>query len=169
MEAFARCLLARVMARRGEHEGAQELVALARGAATGSNERRLVGPVAIAAVETSWLAGRSADLVELAEPALAGGAGAADHTIAAELSRYLQWAGVDRPGVGAAPEPWASGLRGDWRAAAARWRKRGEPYEEALELLSGDEPDASSRGVELLRALGAAGTLRVVAAGRATG
>ena len=48
-------------------------------------------------------------------------------------------------------------------------RKRGEPYEEALELLSGDEPDASSRGVELLRALGAAGTLRVVAAGRATG
>ena len=35
-------------------------------------------------------------------------------------------------------------------------RKRGEPYEEALELLSGDEPDASSWGVELLRALGAA-------------
>jgi DNA-binding winged helix-turn-helix (wHTH) protein/tetratricopeptide (TPR) repeat protein len=169
MESFARCLLARVMARRGEHEGAQELVALARRAATGSNERRLVGPVAIAAVETSWLAGRSADLVELAEPALAGGAGAADHTIAAELTRYLQWAGVDRPGVGAAPEPWASGLRGDWRAAAAQWRKRGEPYEEALELLSGDEPDASSRGVELLRALGAAGTLRLVGAGRATG
>ena len=117
----------------------------------------------------SWLAGRSADLAELAEPARASGAGAADRTIAAELTRYLQWAGLVVPGVGAAPEPWASGLRGDWRAAAAEWRKRGEPYEEALELLSGDGPDASSRGVELLRALGAAGTLRVVAAGRATG
>jgi hypothetical protein len=169
MEPFARCLLARVMARRGDHEGAQELVALARGAATGSNERRLIGPVAIAAVETTWLAGSSADLVELAEPALAGGAGAADHTITAELARFLQWAGVEVRNAGRAPEPWASGLRGDWRAAAAQWRTRGEPYEEALELLSGDEPDAASRGVELLRALGAAGALRVVGAGRVTG
>jgi hypothetical protein len=149
-------------------------VALARAAATGSNERRLVGPVAIAAVEAGWLAGWSGDLVELAEPALAGpagaagAAGAADHTIAAELCRYLQWAGLEVPGVTSAPEPWASGLRGDWRAAAAHWRRRGEPYEEALELLSGDEPEASARGIELLRALGASGTIRVVDAGRPT-
>jgi tetratricopeptide (TPR) repeat protein len=169
MESFARCLLARLLARRGDDDGARELVVLARAAATGSDERRLVGPVAIAGVETGWLAGRSAGLVELAEPALAGAAGAADHTIAAELSRYLQWAGLEVVGVGSAPEPWASGLRGDWRAAAAQWRRRGEPYEEALELLSADEPEASARGVELLRALGAAGTIRVVGGRRPTG
>ena len=169
MGPFARCLLASVLARRGEHEAARELVVLARDAATGSNERRLVGPVAIAAVETSWLAGRSDDLLELAEPALARAAGVADHTIAAELSRYLQWAGQEVPVVESAPEPWASGLRGDWRAAAGQWRRRGEPYEEALELLSGDEPEAAARGFELLRSLGAAGTMRVVSARRPIG
>ena len=169
MGPFARCLLARVLARRGEHEAARELVALARAAATGSNERRLVGPVAITAVETGWLAGHADDLVELAEPALASAAGVADHTIAAELSRYLQWAGQEVPGVASAPEPWASGLRGDWRAAAAQWHRRGEPYEEALELLSGDDPEAASRGLELLRSLGAAGTIRVVSASRPIG
>jgi DNA-binding winged helix-turn-helix (wHTH) protein/tetratricopeptide (TPR) repeat protein len=159
MEPLAGCLLARVLARRGEHDGAEELVARARAAATGSNERRLVGPVAIAAVESSWLAARPVDLRELAAPGLSGAAGPADRTLAAELSRYLQWAGLAARPVESPPEPWASGLRGDWQRAAAQWRRRGEPYEEALELLSGGEAEPSDRGLELLRSLGAAGTL----------
>ncbi len=59
--------------------------------------------------------------------------------IRAEMSRYLQRAGVAAEAVEAAPEPWASGLRGDWREAAARWAGRGEPYEQALELVSGED------------------------------
>jgi hypothetical protein len=89
-----------------------------------------------------------------------------NHTIAAELSRYLQWAGLDAALIADTPEPWASGLRGDWRAAAAQWQRRGEPYEEALELVSGDERDASVRGLEILRRLGAAGAIEAVGRGR---
>ena len=59
-----------------------------------------------------------------------------------------------------APEPWASGLRGDWRGAASQWAGRDEPYEQALELLSGDEP-ARAAGRDLLRSLGATAALDV--------
>jgi hypothetical protein len=58
-----------------------------------------------------------------------------------------------------APEPWASGLSGDWRSAATRWAERGEPYEQALELVSSRESGNVRRGVEMLEALGASGAL----------
>ena len=169
MEPFARCLLARVMARRGEHDGAEELVALARGAATGSNERRLVGPVAIAAVETELARGK------VRRPRRAGRAGpgqrggAADRTIAAELTRYLQWAGLDVPGVGAAPEPGPAASGGtrapqprSGASGASRTRRR-------WSCSAATDPTHPPGASSSFAALGAAGTLRVVAAGRASG
>jgi hypothetical protein len=49
-------------------------------------------------------------------------------------------------------------LRGDWRTAASLWQRRGEPYEEGLELVSGGGT-SPSRGIELLRSLGAEATI----------
>ena len=73
---------------------------------------------------------------------------------------------MDTGQVADAPEPWASGLRGDWQTAASLWQRRGEPYEEALELVSGAEA-AATRGIELLRSLGAEATIAALRA-RAT-
>ena len=50
---------------------------------------------------------------------------------------------------------WAAGLRGEWRTAAARWRRAGDPYEAALELALSGEPDAIADGLEVLDLLGA--------------
>jgi DNA-binding winged helix-turn-helix (wHTH) protein/tetratricopeptide (TPR) repeat protein len=166
MEPLARCLLARVLARQGQHDEAGRLVAAASSVAGRTDEARLLGPIAIADVETRWLAGDVAGLAEAAQRALTLAAATGNHTIAAELSRYLRWAGVDTGQVADAPEPWASGLRGDWQTAASLWQRRGEPYEEALELVSGAEA-AATRGIELLRSLGAEATIAALRA-RAT-
>ena len=167
MGPLATCLLARLLARRGDHEGAGALVAVAWAAVAGSDEalsrpgrhrRCRVGWLAAAAdpdPDPGWLS----ELRALAQPALDLALATSNHTIAAELSRYLRWAGSDGPGVPGAPEPWAAGLRGDWQSAAEQWRRRGEPYEEALELVSGDEPAARERGLDLLGGLGATGTI----------
>ena len=53
------------------------------------------------------------------------------------------------------PPTWAAGLRGEWRTAAARWRRAGDPYEAALELALSGEPDAIADGLEVLDLLGA--------------
>jgi len=170
MAPLSTCLLARVLARQGDHAGAGALVASALATTAGSEEARVAGPVVIAAVEVGWLGAATASEPErltaveaLARPALELALATGNRTIAAELSRYLCWAGVEAPEVPGAPEPWAAGLRGDWQAAAEHWHRRGEPYEEALELVSGDEPAARERGLELLRGLGATGTLAALA------
>ncbi len=49
-----------------------------------------------------------------------------------------------------------------WREAAARWAGRGEPYEQALELVSGEDASSAASGRDLLRTLGASATLAVV-------
>ena len=114
MESFARCLLARVW----------------RGAATTrarrswwrwrvrrhrSNERRLVGPVAIAAVETD-AGSRERPPTSSSWPSRRWPAGWARPTTRSPPSSPATCSGPAWTGPGAAaPEPWATGLRGDWR------------------------------------------------------
>ena len=158
MEPLARCLLARILGRQGQHGEAQVLVTATSRIAGRTDEARLLGPIAIADVESRWLAGDDADLADLAGRALALATATDNHTIAAELNRYLRSAGLDAADVPSAPEPWASGLQGDWRTAASLWQCRGEPYEEGLELVSGGGT-GTPRGIELLRSLGAEATI----------
>ena len=73
----------------------------------------------------------------------------------AELLRYLARAGVPAEPFQGCPEPWAAGLRGDWRAAAGGWEAAGDPYEQALELAGSGEPEPTLAGLRLLDALGA--------------
>ena len=51
-----------------------------------------------------------------------------------ELLRYLARAGLPAEPFEGCPPGYDAGLRGDWRAAAAAWRRAGDPYETALEL-----------------------------------
>lgn len=157
MGPLARSVLARILGRRGEHDAAAAALEPAVVAAAASREIRLVGPVTAARVELAWLAGEDVDLVALAAPVLAAPEMPGSRVGRAEVCRYLQRAGYQVPEVPGAPEPWRSGLAGDWEAAAARWKARGERYEEALELLGGGEPGAVDAGVAILRDLGAAG------------
>ena len=123
MEPLARALLARLLARQGRADEAIESLAPARAVASTSVDVRLVGPVAAAELEVAWLAGTGAGLVEIASRAIAL-AHDVQHTVTSgELSRYLQRAGCAAPDVVDAPEPWASGLRGDWQTAAALWTR----------------------------------------------
>jgi len=76
------------------------------------------------------------------------------------LLRYLARAGLGsfEEGLGSfegCPEPWAAGLRGDWRAAAAAWERAGDPYEQALELAESGEVEPTLRALQILDDLGA--------------
>ena len=74
----------------------------------------------------------------------------------AELLRYLARAGAPAEPFDGCPEPWAAGLRGDWRAAADAWAAAGDPYEQALELTESGEPEPTLEGLRILDGLGAA-------------
>jgi DNA-binding winged helix-turn-helix (wHTH) protein/tetratricopeptide (TPR) repeat protein len=158
MRPLARTVLARLLARQGRHVEAASVLAPAEGDAP-ADEIRVAGPVALARVELAWLSETDVDLALLAAPILEHADRARGTVIRAELSRYLQRAGIPAEPVERAPEPWASGLRGDWRAAASAWAARGEPYEQALDLVSGGDPSARASGLDLLRSLGATAAL----------
>jgi hypothetical protein len=160
MAPLARSVLARLLARQGRLADAGGVLAPAERAAS-PDEVRVLGPVVLARLELAWLSA-SVDLAAVARPVLEHPAPASSTALRAELSRYLQRAGVAAGPVAGAPEPWASGLRGDWRTAASQWEGRAEPYEQALELLGGDEP-ARAAGRGLLRSLGAIAVLDAVA------
>ena len=75
-----------------------------------------------------------------------------------ELLRFLKRAGLDVEPFEGCPPGWDAGLRGDWRAAAAAWRRAGDPYETALEQMEGDA-QACAEAVITLERLGATAVL----------
>ena len=73
-----------------------------------------------------------------------------------ELLRYLARAGLPAEPFEALPAgATAAGLRGDWRAAAAAWRRAGDPYETALELGRGRRRARAPTALRTLERLGA--------------
>ena len=162
MRPLAATLLARLMARRGDARGADEVLLPAIDVASGSDEIQLVGPVATAQVELMWLAGETGPAPTLAAAALALDTTAGGSASRAELCRYLQRLGVPVGTPGNAPGPWAPALEGDWQMAASAWDELGERYERALELVSSGDPPTAVAGREILGQLGAAATLERV-------
>jgi ATP/maltotriose-dependent transcriptional regulator MalT len=73
----------------------------------------------------------------------------------AELLRYAQRAGVAVTAPERCPEPWASALRGDWRAAAQAFEAAGDPYEAALERVGSGAVEPMLQAVRTLDDLGA--------------
>ena len=73
----------------------------------------------------------------------------------AEMLRYAQRAGLPVEAFDGCPEPWAAGLRGDWRTAAAGWAEIGDPYERALELATSGEVEPTLEALRVLEDQGA--------------
>ena len=161
--------LGRALARRGDPAAG----GLLAGTWDGAQRQRLLLGVAyagLASVEWAWLAGRP----EIAERVAASLAPRLAHPGAApfraELTRYLARAGLPAEPFDGCPEPWAAGLRGDWRAAADGWETAGDPYEQALELTESGDARTVAEGLRILDAMDAAGAAaRVRATLRAAG
>ncbi len=109
----------------------------------------------LAYVEWAWLA----DEPEVAQRVAAELVPRTEHPggapFRAELLRYLARAGLPAEPFEGCPEPWAAGLRGDWRSAADAWAAAGDPYEQALELTESGEPEPTLEGLRILDGLGA--------------
>jgi DNA-binding CsgD family transcriptional regulator/tetratricopeptide (TPR) repeat protein len=151
----------RLLARRGV-AGAGQLLALAWERALRQRSLLCLAYSGTALVEHAWLADcpdRAATVVEgwvrharrpSAEP------------VHAEILRYAARAGLPVEPFPGCPEPWAAGLRGDWRAAAAGWERVGDPYEQALELAASGEPEPTLEALRVLEDLGAHAPVRHV-------
>ncbi len=146
--------LGRVLARRGD-PAAGEMLAAAWERAL--RQRLLLGLAyaGLASVEWAWLAGEPEVARRVAGELLPRTAHPGGAPFRAELLRYLARAGLPAEPFEGCPEPWAAGLRGDWRAAAGGWAAAGDPYEQALELAGSGEPEPTVEGLRILDALGA--------------
>ncbi|MDA0167872.1 LuxR C-terminal-related transcriptional regulator [Solirubrobacter taibaiensis] len=148
--------LGRLLARRGD-PAAETMLAEAWTRA--KRARTLVGVAyaGLARVEWAWLAEDVAAAREVRDELLPRLAHPGGVWFRGELLRYLERAGVEERGADLAglPPTWGAGLAGEWRTAAARWRRAGDPYEAALELALSGEPDAIADGLEVLDRLGA--------------
>ena len=145
---------ARMLARHGHPEAGP---LLERSWARARRQRSALGLAfaGTAIAEWAFLTGRP----ERAEPVLTELLPRADRPgtapVLAEVLRYLARAGHAVPSVPGCPEPWASGLRGDWAGAAARWAEIGDRYEQALELADSGQPKPTVQALQMLEELGA--------------
>jgi len=125
MAALARSILARLLARRGDHE-AGDVLALALGDPAVAADSFVAGPLAVAHVELGWLDGSLGALTDEDRRALDLAADSGHRSVQAELCAYLRRAGIEVAGPVNAPGPWAPTLAGRWKEAVAACR-RAEP------------------------------------------
>jgi ATP/maltotriose-dependent transcriptional regulator MalT len=142
--------LARVALRRGDPD-TDAMIASAWTLAQRSSAPPYVGLIGVIRVEQAWLQGSR----DVTDRVAALPLRRLRPRLRAEVLRYAQLAGaLIEPTEGLA-EPWASGIRGDWRAAAEAWRADQRPYELAVELLSSGEPEPTLEALRLFDHLGA--------------
>ncbi len=153
--------LHRLRARRGAPEAA---AVLRSSWVTGQRQGSLVGLgyAGAALAEWAWLNGERAVAAAVRDGwrRHAGRPGAAP--MWAEILRYCARAGLSAEPFAGCPEPWAAGLRGDWRAAAAGWARLRDPYEQALELAGSGETEPTLAGLRILDDLGATAAAAIV-------
>ena len=145
----------RLRARRGDPgvEGAlDDAWELAK--ATGDLQR--LWPAAAGRAEAAWLAGRSDEIAGLVGDTFDLAVRLGQAWPVGELGFWLWRAGELRTPPEGAAEPFALQIAGDWEGAAKAWEEIGCPYEVAVALADGDEPDALRRVFTLLAELGAA-------------
>jgi DNA-binding CsgD family transcriptional regulator len=114
-------------------------------------------PACAALVEQVWLTGQPDERVAIAFELLA-----------AEPKPGLEWARGDLavwlrrvdpnallPSLETVAEPYRLQLSGEHQAAAAKWASLSAPYEQALALIDGGDPDDARTALDLLDRLGA--------------
>jgi DNA-binding CsgD family transcriptional regulator len=152
-----------VRARCGD-PGVWELLDEALTLAEPTEELQAIAPVAAARVEAAWLQGRSGVAGQVAENALQLALERHDQWSAGELACWRWRTGVrDELPSGAAAEPYALSIAGEWADAAALWRRIGCPYEAALALADADREEPLRRALLELQRLGARAAAGIVA------
>jgi DNA-binding CsgD family transcriptional regulator len=143
--------LARIAMRRGQPD-ADRLVHTAWVLAQRSGAAPYIGLIGVIRIEQAWLSGDDETVprlltevpLERLRPRLR-----------AEHYRYAQLAGTAIEAPDDLCEPWASAIRGDWRAASDTWRADRRPYELAVELMASGEPDPTLEALRIFDGLGA--------------
>lgn len=157
LDALALSVLAHLAVRRGDPD-ADSLLERAWARATHASASHYVGPIASLPIHHAWLSGHSEDVPRLVE---ATREVALEPWCRAEVARFARFAGhpvaIDAP----VPEPWRSGLAGDWQGAADQWQQKGDPYMRALELADSGDADTMLTALEILDRLGAAPAARL--------
>jgi DNA-binding CsgD family transcriptional regulator len=153
--------LACVRARRGD-PGSWPLLDEAVGFARSFDELQFIGPVAAARAEAAWLEGRSEDIAQETEAALALAVARGDAWLAAELACWRRRAGIVEESP-AGEGPFALLLAGEHHVAAQQLRELSCPYDAALALADADDEDALRQALDELQALDAAPAAAMVA------
>lgn len=146
--------LARLRALRGD-PGAHELLDEAAELARGTAELQRLAPIAAARAEAAFLAGDPARAAAEAGAAYALSIRQGSGWTRGELGTWLWRAGALDGTSDPLPAPYALEMSGRWREAAAHWRDLGCPYERALVLAVGGEPNAMREALDTFRELGA--------------
>ena len=154
-------VLARVLVRQGSPDAPEWLALAARHAAMADVLEWLV-PTGLAHIEHAWLTGDHGRagpypglLLERTDrPGMLVQRG--------ELLLYLGRLGYPAEPFPGCPEPYAAGLRGDWRSAADAWLSAGDPYEHALELAGSGQVEPTLEALAILDGLGAAPAVALV-------
>ena len=149
----ARPILAVLDVRKGGTTGVAELGHLWQMASAAGEFQRLA-PVAIAIAEHAWLTGRPdvpvSDLVDVMRAGLDRGFRWSPGRLALWLWELGE---LSEPPIGIA-DPYRLVMEGRSSEAAAIWAVRGVPYERALALMHGGDPDAFE-ALEIFETLGA--------------
>ena len=153
--------LGRLLARQGD-EGASAMLEAAWGRARRQRLLICLAYAGLATVEQAWLTGNTEQARRVAAVLLPRTEHAGAAPFRAELLRYLARCGLEAEPFDGCPEPWAAGLRGDWRAAAEGWEAAGDPYEQALELAESGDPEATLESLRILDGLGASAAAGLV-------
>lgn len=153
--------LARLAVWRGT-EDAERLVEQAWSVALASQASQYITTLGATRIDFAWLHGRPDLVPETVELALRPEAPIRHRGL---ILRSLQMSGHDA-GIlvdpDDHPEPYRSGLRGDWRAAADGWAALGAVYQSALELASSGQVEPMLDALRTLDDLGAAPAARWV-------
>ena len=161
MEALVAVALVR--ARRGD-PGVWEPLDEALGLSEPTGEAYTIGQVIAARAEASWLQARSADVAQATDSALELALNRDDPWAVGELACWRWRAGLhDELPAGAAAEPYALTIAGEWGDAARRWQEIGCPYEAALALGDADDDEPLREALAQLQGLGAGAAAAIVA------
>jgi len=151
----------RILARRGDPRATEPLDLAWRFAVMADEAQRLV-PAGVARAEAAWLNGDIEEARRLAREAVAAAAPTADPVFVGEAAFWLWRAGGLEevpPGV---TEPWLLSVRGEPRAAAEAWERRGCPYFAADALSESDDEDDLLAALATFDRLGAARSAAVL-------
>ncbi len=155
--------IALVRARRSD-PGVWELLDEALALSEPTREDYTIGQVITARAEAAWLQARSADAAQETAGALELAVKRDDPWAVGELACWRWRAGLrDQLPAGAAAEPYALTIAGEWGDAARLWQEIGCPYEAALALGDADDDGLRRQALAQLQALGASAAAAIVA------